>query len=143
MEKAPVFPIPGDGKYMRQPLYNRDFCRVIEWCMAHRPAGATFDIVGAERIDYVDIIKTIRWVRGLRTPLVHLPVWLFGLLLKAYALFSPRPPFTADQLRALAAGDDFNGVDLEQTFGIRPTRFAEAIQETFCDPRYSHVVVAR
>ncbi len=47
MERTPVFPIPGDGKFMRQPLYIRDFCRVIEWCIEHRPAGATYDIVGA------------------------------------------------------------------------------------------------
>lgn len=25
MERAPVFPIPGDGKYLRQPLYGGDF----------------------------------------------------------------------------------------------------------------------
>jgi nucleoside-diphosphate-sugar epimerase len=29
MEKTPVFPIPGDGRFMRQPLYERDFCRCI------------------------------------------------------------------------------------------------------------------
>ena len=29
MAKVPVFPIPGSGKYMRQPLYVIDFCRVL------------------------------------------------------------------------------------------------------------------
>ncbi len=40
-----VSPIPGHGRYMRQPLYNRDFCRVILHCVEHRPVGATYDIV--------------------------------------------------------------------------------------------------
>jgi len=143
MEKVPVFPIPGHGRYMRQPLYERDFCRAILWCIEHRPAGRIFDLVGNERIDYIDIIRAIRDVKGLRTPLVRIPYALFDLLLRVYALFSQRPPFTAGQLKALTAGDDFTGVDIEETFGFRPTPFADGIRETFCHPVYSKHVVQR
>jgi nucleoside-diphosphate-sugar epimerase len=143
MDKAPVFPIPGHGRYMRQPLYERDFCRVILWCIENRPVGKIFDLVGNERIDYVDIIRAIRDVKGLHTPIVHVPYRLFDLMLRAYALFSDRPPFTSSQLKALAAGDDFSGVDIEKTFGFKPTPFAEGIRETFCHPVYSKYVVER
>ncbi len=141
LERTPVFPIPGDGRYMRQPLYNRDFCRVIEVCLARRPDGDVWDLAGKEEVDYVDIIRTIRDVKGLRTPLVHIPVWLFALLLRIYALFTSTPPFTADQLKALTAGDAFTGVDIEAVFGVHPTPFVDAIRETFCDPVYSKVQV--
>ena len=141
MERVPVFPIPGHGRYMRQPLYVIDFCRVVEACIDRRPDGAVYDLVGAERVDYVDIIRAIRAAKGLRTPLVHIPVWLFAGLLRIYALCSSKPPFTADQLKALTAGDQFTGVDMERTFGVRPTPFAEAIRETFTHPRYSRVVL--
>ena len=143
MERVPVFPIPGHGRYMRQPLYIRDFCRAIVWAMEHRPAGYVYDVVGAERIDYVDIIRTIRRVKRLRTAIVHIPTALFRALLRTYALFSRKPPFTADQLDALTAGDDFRGVDTEATFGFRQTPLEQAMRETFCDPRYSHVLVHR
>src|SRR5688572_8911417 len=33
MAKVPVFPIPGHGRYMRQPLYVGDFCNVIISCL--------------------------------------------------------------------------------------------------------------
>lgn len=143
MERTPVFPIPGHGRYMRQPLYERDFCRVILWCIENRPVGKIYDIVGNERIDYIDIIRAIRDVKGLRTPIVRIPYWLFDALLKLYALFSDRPPFTSSQLKALTAGDDFSGVDIEKTFGFKPTPFAEGIRETFCHPVYSRYVVER
>jgi nucleoside-diphosphate-sugar epimerase len=143
MEKAPLFPIPGSGRYSRQPLYERDFCRSIQWCLEHRPQGAIFDLVGAEHVDYVDIIRTIRDTKGLRTPIVHIPVPVFRLLLRGFALFSDRPPFTADQLDALMAGDEFTGVDIESTFGFRPTPFRQAIRETFLDPVHSRHVVER
>lgn len=143
MEKVPLFPIPGSGKYVRQPLYNRDFCRVILFWVAHQPDGHIYDIVGAEDVTYIDIIRRIRQVKNLKTPIVCIPYSLFYLLLKVYALFSKNPPFTASQLKALTVGDYFRGVDIEQEFGVRPTPFAEALAETFTDPRYSSVVIER
>jgi len=143
MEKTPVFPIPGDGKFMRQPLYIRDFCRALVWAIEHEPDGRVYDVVGAQRIDYVDIIRLIKRVKGLRTRIVHIPVGLFSALLRTYAIFTSRPPFTADQLEALAAGDDFTGVDTEAVFGFRQTPFEEAVRESYCDPRYSRVLVER
>jgi nucleoside-diphosphate-sugar epimerase len=143
MAKTPVFPIPGDGRYMRQPLYSRDFCRALVWAVENRPAGQVYDVVGDQRIDYVDIVRMIRKVKGLNTWIVHIPFGLFGGLLKTYSLFSAKPPFTADQLEALAAGDDFSGVDTEAVFGFRQTPFEDAVREAYCDPRYSHVLVKR
>jgi nucleoside-diphosphate-sugar epimerase len=96
MAKTPLFPIPGDGKYMRQPLYERDFCRCIVNCIERKPDGAVYDVCGDTRIDYVDIIRTIKRVKGLHTWIVNIPYGLFSTLLKIYALFSGKPPFTAD-----------------------------------------------
>lgn len=143
MEKTPVFPIPGHGRYMRQPLYIRDFCRALAWAIERRPAGAVYDVVGAQRIDYIDMIRLIKKVKGLRTWIVPIPFALFRGLLKAYALFSRQPPFTADQLEALAAGDDFRGVETQAAFGFRQTPFEAAIRESYCHPRYSRVLVER
>lgn len=143
MEKVPVFPIPGHGRYMRQPLYNRDFCRAIIWCLEQRPLGKIYDLVGNERVDYIDIIREIRRAKGLRTPIVNLPYSVFDAMLRAYALVSDKPPFTSSQLKALTAGDDFSGVDIRETFGFSPTPLRAGIDETFRHPVYSRHVVGR
>jgi nucleoside-diphosphate-sugar epimerase len=143
MARTPVFPIPGDGRFMRQPLYIRDFCRALVWAGENMPAGTVYDVVGATRIDYVDIIRMIKKVKGLKTTIVHIPMGLFAALLRVYAAFSRKPPFTAGQLKALSAGDDFRGVDTEAEFGFRQTPLEEAIRESYCDPRYSRVLVHR
>jgi nucleoside-diphosphate-sugar epimerase len=143
MAKTPVFPIPGDGRYMRQPLYERDFCRCIVRCMESQPLEAIYDVVGDTRVDYVDIIRTIKSVKKLRTLIVHIPYGLFHLLLRLYAIFSGKPPFTADQLKALTAGDEFHGVDTASVFGVQQTPFVDAIRESYCDPRYSSIVLKR
>jgi len=143
MAKTPVFPIPGSGRFMRQPLYERDFCRCIATCIERRPDRQTYDIVGDTRIDYVDIIRTIKRVKRLHTWIVHIPVGLFAFLLRVFALFTSKPPFTADQLNALTAGDDFTGVDTFSVFGVRQTEFEVAIRESYCDPNYSRIVLQR
>lgn len=143
MEKTPIFPIPGDGRFMRQPLYERDFCRCIVNCIEREPVGEIYDIVGDTRIDYIDIIRTIKRVKKLRTLIVHIPIGFFGFLLRFYSLFSSKPPFTADQLKALSAGDDFKGVNTESVFGVRQTTFEEAIRESYTDPHYGHIVLQR
>lgn len=143
MARTPVFPIPGDGRFMRQPLYERDFCRCIAKCIETEPDGQVFDIVGDTRVDYVDIIRTIKRVKKLHTVIVHIPIGFFAFLLKVYSLFSSKPPFTADQLKALSAGDDFKGVDTEAVFGVKQTPFEAAIRESYTDPRYSHILLQR
>jgi nucleoside-diphosphate-sugar epimerase len=143
MARTPLFPIPGDGRYMRQPLYERDFCRCIVKCIENRPDGTVYDICGDTRIDYIDIIRTIKRAKRLRTLIVPIPFALFRGLLRLYALFSGKPPFTAAQLDALAAGDEFHGVDTRAAFGVAQTPFEEAVRESYCDRAYSRIVLRR
>lgn len=142
MERTPIFPIPGTGRYVRQPLYNLDFCRAILACIRTRPTGAIYDLTGPERIEFIEMIRAIRKAKRLRTPVVPIPVGLFRTLLNLYACFSDKPPFTADQVDALVAGDSFEGVDFQATFGFTPTPFREAVAETFCHPVYSRIALA-
>lgn len=141
MQKLPVFPIPGSGRYMRQPLYVGDFCNIIISCIEQRHPGGIFNISGQEKVDYIDIIRTIRRVTHARTLIVPIPYWFFYGLLALWALFDKTPPFTTQQLRALCADDEFELIDWPDMFGVQSTPFEQAIDETFNDPCYSKVVL--
>jgi nucleoside-diphosphate-sugar epimerase len=139
MQRIPVFPIPGHGRYMRQPLYVIDFCSIIISCIESRLCGQVFNITGQEQIDYIDIIRQIRSATASRCLVLKIPYSLFYVLLKIWALFDSNPPFTADQLKALTAGDEFEVIDWPRIFAVRATPFAEAVRETFNHPTYSKV----
>lgn len=141
MNRVPVFPIPGNGKYMRQPLYVGDFCNVIISCINSRIKGAAYNISGLEQVDYIDIIRQIKRATRARCAIVKIPYGLFYVLLKIYAVFDKNPPFTADQLKALTAGDEFEVSDWPGIFKIRPTPFAQAMTETFNDPMFSQIAL--
>jgi nucleoside-diphosphate-sugar epimerase len=141
MEKTPVFPIPGHGRYMRQPLYEKDFCSVIISAMEKQPQNKTYNITGRDEVDYIDIIKTIKKVKGLKTPIIKIPFLLFKILMKIYSLFSANPPFTTQQLDALVADDEFELIQWWDIFEVQTTPFEEAMYETFNDPTYSKVIL--
>ena len=141
MKKVPVFPIPGSGKYMRQPLYVGDFCSIIVSCIEHHITGEVYNITGFDKIDYIDIIRQIKQATGAKSLILKIPYTLFYILLKIWALFDKNPPFTADQLQALVAHDEFEVIDWPGIFKIEPTPFDKAIDETFNDPVYSKIVL--
>lgn len=140
MKRVPVFPIPGSGRYMRQPLYALDFCDVIAACLRSRREGA-WNISGQQRIDYIDLMRAVRRATGARTPIVRIPYGLFRLLLQGYALVDRNPPFTTTQLAALVTPDSFEIIDWPGIFGVRSTPLDEALHATFNDPTYSGVVL--
>lgn len=143
MKKIPVFPIPGDGKYMRQPLYVRDFCSVIIKCMENQPEREIYNITGKEKIDYIDMIRTIKRVKKLHTVIMTIPFGFFEFLLRVYAIFSSKPPFTADQLKALAAGDQFPEDCWWEEFQVQATPFEKAMHDTHHDLKYSKFILKR
>jgi nucleoside-diphosphate-sugar epimerase len=140
MQKVPVFPIPGHGRYMRQPLYAGDFCNIIISCIENKSTG-NYNISGQEKVDYIDIIREIKRAIRSHTLILKIPYWLFHALLTIWAVFDRDPPFTTQQLSALVARDEFEVIDWPAIFGITATPFAKAIDITYNDPAYSPVVL--
>lgn len=140
MDRVPVFPIPGNGRYLRQPLYAGDFANIVASCIQHQPTGA-YNISGLEKIDYGDLIKLLKKVTGSRTPIVHIPYGLFWLLLATYALVDRNPPFTTAQLEALVTPDVFEVIDWPGIFQVEATPLRQALEKTFLDPVYANVTL--
>ncbi|MDP1666454.1 MAG: NAD-dependent epimerase/dehydratase family protein [Methylobacter sp.] len=141
MKKVPVFPIPGHGRYMRQPLYVGDFCNIIISCIENKITEGVYNISGHEKVDYIDMIREIKNATGARALIIKIPYGLFYSLIWVWGLFDKNPPFTTQQLAALSAKDEFEVIDWPGIFGVPYTPFAKAINETFNDPAYSKVVL--
>jgi nucleoside-diphosphate-sugar epimerase len=140
MLKTPVFPIPGDGRYLRQPLYAGDFSAIISSALESEITGA-YNITGQERIDYIDLIRAVKHATRAKARIQKVPYNVFGAMLKANALLDKNPAFTIKQLEALVTPDVFEVIDWPGIFGVRATPLREALETTFRDPVYSNVVL--
>ena len=141
MKKVPVFPVPGHGRYMRQPLYVGDFCEVIISCIENKIGDGIYNISGQQKVDYIDIIREIKRATGAKVLILRIPYRLFYGLLWIWGRFDKNPPFTTQQLAALSTKDEFEVIDWPGIFGVPYTSFAMAIDETFTDPTYSKVIL--
>lgn len=141
MKKVPLFPIPGNGRFMRQPLYVGDFANIIISCIEGKVTTGIFNISGHEKINYIDIIGVIKKATHTKTPIIKIPYYLFYSMLWTWGIFDKNPPFTTQQLQALIAKDEFEVIDWPEIFSTPCTPFNLAIDETFQDPRYSKIIL--
>jgi nucleoside-diphosphate-sugar epimerase len=141
MKKVPLFPVPGNGRYLRQPLYVGDLCRIIEVCVAGKVTEGAYDISGQERIEYIELMRLVRDAVAARTPIIRIPYGLLWWLLRCYALIDSNPPFTTRQLEALVTPDEFAIIDWPEIFGISATPLATALKETFRSCPVSSIVL--
>jgi len=131
MEKFPIIPVPGSGKYLRQTLYVNDLCKIILELTRRNPENKTWNVIGKEKIYYIDLLRKIVHARGWKKWFVKMPLPLFGLMLRAYSLITGKPMFTKDQMNALVAGDLFPVENWCEEFNVEYTPFDKAIWETW------------
>jgi nucleoside-diphosphate-sugar epimerase len=140
MQRVPVFPVPGSGRFLRQPLFAGDFCDVIVSSIEHETTGA-YNITGQERIDYIDLIAAVKRATGAKAHIQKVPYRFFRAMLKANGIFDKDPAFTVKQLEALVTPDVFEVIDWPGIFGVRATPLQEALDTTFRDPVYSKIAL--
>ena len=135
MEKIPVVPVPGSGKYVRQPLFVEDLCKVIVELTKRAPKNEIRNIIGKEKIPYIDLLRIICRTRGWKRLFLPLPLWLFAFMLRVYSFVTRKTTFTPEQMKALVAGDEFPTTDnWSEEFGVRCTPFKEAMWKVWHSP---------
>jgi hypothetical protein len=99
------------------------------------------DGTGQERIDYIDLIRTVKKTTGAKAHIQKVPYSLFSSVLKMNGLFDKNSAFTVGQLKALVTPDIFEVINWPEVFGICATPLQQALDKTFQDPVYSHVAL--
>ena len=129
MEKLPVLPFPGHGKYIRQPLYVLDLCDIILKAINKGSTHNVHNLIGKEKIFFLDLLKIIRKKRKINCMLLPLPISLFAFLVKSWGKVVGKAPFVKDQILALTAGDIFSDEDWEREFDVTYTSFDDAFDQ--------------
>jgi nucleoside-diphosphate-sugar epimerase len=141
MKKSPVFPIPGTGEYIRQPLFVNDFCDIIISCLSGKYSGKIYDITGMEEISYINLMRKIKKCCDAKSLILKIPYSLFRILLQIYSLIDSNPPFTVKQLKALVTPDKFEVINWPEIFSVNPTPLDKALDITYNNPLYSNIVL--
>jgi uncharacterized protein YbjT (DUF2867 family) len=99
----PVFVVPGDGRYLVQPVHVDDFAQICVRAADGVP-GAITDAVGPDKMTYERLVRAVRDAVGRRTPIVRAPTAAVAALSRALGIVVRDVVLTPDEIRGLTAG---------------------------------------
>lgn len=126
LKNSPVYPIPGLGKYPRQPLFVEDFVKIIKYLIRTKPKNKIYNING-DKINYISLIKTIKKIMKIKSINVYLPKSVFIFLVKINNIIFNQNDFTKDEINSLTSKDVFKGISWESEFNIKKTSLAKGL----------------
>jgi NADH dehydrogenase len=103
LRRMPLFVVPGDGRYLVQPIHVDDLARI---CLqaSHGRSGVIMDAAGPDTMSFEQLVRAIRDAVGRRTPILHAPPAAMAALARALGLVVRDVVLTADEIRGLTAG---------------------------------------
>lgn len=103
LRRAPVFPIPGDGRYQVQPVHVDDLARL---CVEQAAAtdDRVIDAAGPERMSFARTVELIRGTVGSHAPIVSVPAPLMALVAQGLGALVSDVVLTRDEISGLTAG---------------------------------------
>jgi len=138
MSRSFIFPVPGNGKYLRQPLYVDDIINIIVKLVTEKPKNKTLIIVGKEKIYFVDLLKMIAKELNKSFLFIKIPIPIFILLLKLFSLLTNKKPFEITQMKSLMAGDIFPFTNWDKKFKVNCTAFKNGIRNMLHSEYYKY-----
>jgi nucleoside-diphosphate-sugar epimerase len=99
----PVFVVPGDGRYLVQPIHVDDFAQI---CLraARGDTDEITDAAGPDKMTYEQLVRAVRDALGRRTPILHAPPAAVAALSRALGVLVRDVVLTDDEIRGLTAG---------------------------------------
>jgi NADH dehydrogenase len=103
LRRAPVFAVPGSGRYPVQPVHVEDLARICEE-VAGADGDTIVDAAGPETMSFEELVAMIREAVGSRAPVLHLPPPAMSAVARALGLVVGDVVLTQDEISGLTAG---------------------------------------
>jgi uncharacterized protein YbjT (DUF2867 family) len=103
LRHMPIFAVPGDGRYLVQPIHFDDFARI---CLgaANGASGVVEDAAGPDTLSFEQLVRAVRDAVGSRSPILHAPPAAMAALARALGFVVRDVVLTGDEIRGLTAG---------------------------------------
>ncbi len=128
LNRLPVLPILGNGKYLQQPVYVKDLAwAVVSAYETNLTIKKAYNISGLEALTYNEVVDITGKELGKKVLKIHVPMKISYGLLKLYEKISSKPKLKAEQVLRLNENKDFSHEEAARDFGYKPMSFKEGI----------------
>jgi len=132
LEKLPLMPILGAGREPIRPVYVGDVAEAAIECLEREVAiGKTYMLGGADEVSLNEFMAELARARGLKRPLIHIPLPLAMVLARAFSILLKNPPITVDNVKGVREAQRVEQEPAERDLGYRPLGLREGLRRTF------------
>ncbi len=127
----PLTPVPGDGRYLLQPLHVDDLVRALVLATERDSlSGLTLDVGGGQALSFDELLtvlahRTWRHGRAHDARLLHVPWNLMRLVAATTDLLGGHGPITGEELGMLRRGNAGDNGPFVAQFGFTPRPFVQ------------------
>ncbi|MGE5376964.1 MAG: SDR family oxidoreductase [Bacteroidota bacterium] len=139
MRRVPfIFPIPGDGRSLLQPLWAEDLVTCLVWALENPGmVNQTYEVGGAEYLTLRQVLETLMSVTHRRRMLLPLPFPYMRALIVMLDSFIPNFDISTYWLDYVSVNRTCPVDNLPRNFGLMPARFAYRLDYLAHKPWYS------
>ncbi|MBN2499910.1 MAG: NAD(P)H-binding protein [Anaerolineales bacterium] len=120
-----VFPLPGDGNTVLQPLWVEDLATILAWAVEDdETRNKTYEVGGPEYITATELVNAVMQAVGNRKRIIHVRASYLRLMGVLLEYLFPQLPFSIYWLDYLAANRTADLDTIPRDFGLMPARFS-------------------
>jgi uncharacterized protein YbjT (DUF2867 family) len=137
MQRLPVLPLPGGGRFLVQPIHQSDVTRSIRAALERKWVGPeSIVIAGPRAVRYADFIRAVAAAAGLRKPLVvPFPVGPLIVGAKMTRHVAALPTIQPEEIRRLIEDKAFDIAPMQVVLGVQPISLTQGLALTFAAPQ--------
>jgi len=129
VQKLPVVPVLGDGRWISAPIYVGDVAEAILVCLeSDKTVGQQYDLGGPEQLSFNDFIDRICAARHIRRPKLHVPFGLSLLAARIATRLLSKPPITVSNVLGSNQNTNIDIGPAQRDFGFRPMDFQSGLE---------------
>jgi uncharacterized protein YbjT (DUF2867 family) len=130
LRRWPVFPLPGGGRRLQQPVHVDDVAAaVVSAVEADVAVGKAYDVAGPEALSLRALVEQAAAAAGTSPRLIPVPLTPLVAGARLYELVAKRPRLRAEQLERLAEDKAFDIGPARADLAYDPRPFEQGIKE--------------
>jgi len=130
VRRCPVVPLVGPGTFHIRPGFVDDVVPAILSALeTPQSIGKTYDIAGADRITFVELVREVARLLGRRRAIVPVPPSLCMLGARVLGKLMARPPITVDQVMAFLQDTEVDIRPAQEELGFSPRPLTDGLRE--------------
>lgn len=128
LDKWPLFPVFGSGKYLMQPVYVQDLAEGILTAILREEVsrGKAYNLCGPSPLPYIDLLRECSKALGRKTEFLHIPTKIAEGM-AAVGEMIPGFPITREQVMRISEDKCFDISLAQRELEYSPRSFAEGI----------------